>query len=173
MVRWCSLTIALILGFGCLPPVKKQSTHRVILAWQDTAYRCAILLEDMGVEVKVQPMSEMPYSSNGSAAVWVGTNFPFEKARDIIEVGRRYYTDLRYVALSDFRLRAPEQVHNELFVGGATETALFQLGLKAWDEKDFQKLKAVKTQKEFFQLICSHYPKVKNEQLPRGTCGPG
>ncbi len=154
-----ALCFALLALSGCLPPIRGKRPFLVILTWQDTAHRAAILIEDLDVEVKIHPMLSVPYSSNGSAAIWVGVQFPFEKARDVIEISRKYYADLRYIALSDYRLEnVPESVHRELFIGGETKAAL-DLNLQAWDEKHFQKLRTVKTAKEFYQLVCQKYPK--------------
>ena len=141
---------------GCLPGVRGEGEKRVFLAYSDTASRCAILVQDLGLRTEVLPRAEVPYSSNASAAIWVGIHFPFDKAILVIDIGRRYYADLRYIALSDYRWDPVEEMHNELFLGGSTEAAV-NLCLKAWTEKDFDALKKVKNQVEFQDMIKAHY----------------
>lgn len=144
-------------GSGCLGQMLQSPKPRVLLAWQDKVYRCAVLVKDTGVEANVDAPTSMPFSSNAASAIWVGTRFPVDQIAEIIDIGRTYYPDLRYIAMSDYSLEEPpEQVHYELYLGGSTETAL-KLGLKAWTEADFRKLKTLKTAAEIHAFIRTKY----------------
>jgi hypothetical protein len=137
--------------------------HAIVLEYNKNAYRAKILLEDMPVKVSIAPPGPLPYSPNASASVWVGSDFPFQDAVNAIAISRKYYPQIRYVALSDYRLeRAPQGIHRELYIGGSTDTAV-RLDLKAWTDADFNQLKKVKNKDELHSLIRSRYPEVKNK----------
>lgn len=141
---------------GCLPGVRGEQDPVVILTYQKMAHRLAILLRDMKLKVFVRAPDPVPYSANASAGVWVGVRFPADRAVAAILLARRYYHDLRYVALSDKMADPPDSVHDQLFIGGSTETALRQC-LKAWNDDDFKKMEGVKNQTELHALIRSKY----------------
>jgi hypothetical protein len=136
---------------------KQPDKPMVIIGFTENGQRLALLLSDMKLRVRFEPPDEMPQSHLASASVWVGNQFPYDKAIDVISVARNYYKEMRYIALSEKSPAKPvSSVHNELFLGGSTETAL-RWNLKAWTENDFKALKKVKSQDEFHALIRSHY----------------
>lgn len=144
-------------GLGCLGQLMQNPKPRVMLAWQDKVFRCAVLVKDTGIDAIVDAPTPLPYSPNAAGSIWVGTQFPAEQVAEIIDIGRTYYPELRYVALSDHSMESPpDQVHHELYLGGSTETAL-KLGLKAWTDADFQKLKTFKTAADLHAFIRSKY----------------
>lgn len=150
------LVVTLAIVASCSRAVRSPAKPRVILTYQKIAYRCAILLKELDLVVKIQPRSSLPYSSNASAAIWVGKNFPYDKAIKVIEISQRYYDDLRYVALSDYRQDPPSSVHEEIFIGGSTESAL-RLGLRAWTPEDFNALQGVSSSDELNAFIKARY----------------
>ncbi len=130
----------------------------VILQFHRDAYRARILMEDLPVQVVISRPDPVPYSENASAAVWVGTEFPYEQAVEAVLISKKYYPQLRYFALSDYRLaKAPLSVHRELYIGGSTDTAV-RLKLSAWNDSDFASLKKIRSKEEFHSLIRSKYP---------------
>ncbi len=151
---------ALVLFFllvGCLGSFREKPRPRVVFTWQEKANRAAVMVRDLGIDVIGEPVGPLPYSPNASTAVWLGINFPVDQVAEIIDISRTYYPELRYIALSDYGLEdPPAQVHSEMFIGGSTETAL-KLGLKAWTDADFKKLKTLKTKDEIFAMIRSKY----------------
>jgi hypothetical protein len=130
----------------------------VTLAWQDRAGRMVILISDLKIPVSIQPPDAMPYSGNASAAVWVGEEFPYDKAIQILKWARNYYKELRYLALSDYASPGRGSVRKELFIGGSTETAVEKLSLRAWTDADWRKLDSVNSQEAFHALIRAKYP---------------
>ncbi len=150
------LCLVLLIAPACFRSSRPEPKPRVILTYQKLAFRCSILLKELDLVVKIQPEGPLPYSSNGSAAIWVGKNFPFDRAIQVIEISQRYYDDLRYVALSDYRQDPPDSVHNEIFIGGATESAL-RLGLRAWTPEDFNALKKITSSEQLTDFIKARY----------------
>ena len=138
----------------------------VILTHNKRVFQLAILLKDHKLKVNIRPRDPLPFSSNASAAVWIGNKFPYKKAITAIQLSRKYYRDLRYFALSDIQADRPKQVHYQLFIGGSTETALLYK-LKAWHKQDFNKLKIITTKEEFHKLILSKYPGREVEEKKR------
>ena len=144
-------------GAGCLGQIMQNPKPRVLLAWQDKVFRCAILVKDTGIDAVGDNPTPLPFSPSAAGAVWIGTRFPADQIAEIVDIGRTYYPQLRYVALSDLSLEnPPEQVHYEIYLGASTETAL-KLGLMAWTEADFRKLQTVKKPEEIHALIRSKY----------------
>lgn len=133
---------------------------RVLLARMDKAGRLVILAKDLGLPAQIQEPDPLPYSENASGAVWVGTRFPFEKAIKMMFWARNYYTGLRYIALSDYVNTGTNRFDEDLFIGGATETAVTRLNLSAWQDADWQALSRVGSEAEFHALIRSRYPAV-------------
>lgn len=111
----------------------------------------------MDLPVSIEPAGPMPYSANSSAAVWIGKDFPVDQVGEVVDIGRTYYKELRYVAMSDYGIEdPPRQIHYDIMLGGSTETAM-KLNLKAWSDADFKKLKAVKSKEELVALVRSKY----------------
>lgn len=159
IVRRIALALALSLlaaGLACARSTREPAKPRVILTFNKIAYRCAILLKELDLVVKIQPRGALPYSSNGSTAIWIGKDFPFDKAIKVIDISQRYYDDLRYVALSDYRQSPPSAVHNEIFIGGSTESAL-RLGLLAWTPEDFNAIQSIGSSEELNEFIKARY----------------
>ncbi len=141
---------------ACLSGPEYSREPTVTLAWHERAKRLAILASDLKLNARIQPPSAMPYSDNASTAIWLGTEFPYDKAIQMIRWGHNYYKELRYIALSDLASPATERYDYDLFLGGATKKAL-KLKLKAWSPADFRKLYRAKNQARFHALIRSHY----------------
>ena len=137
---------------------ERPTAPRVLLTRMDKAGRLVILAGDLDLPAEVQEADPLPYSDNASGAVWVGTKFPYEKAVKMVFWSRNYYTGLRYFALSDYVNPGTDRFDFDLYIGGATETAVTRLNLQAWDESDWQSLRRVGSQEEFHSLIRSRYP---------------
>ena len=151
------LPVLFFLTAACLGSIRDKHKPRVVLSWHEKVNRAGVMIRDLGLDVLVEPPGSLPYSSNASAAVWLGVNFPVDQLADVMDIGRTYYPDLRYVALSDYGLDSPPaQVHDEVYIGGSTETAL-KLGLKAWTDQDFRKLRTLKTKEEVAAFVRSKY----------------
>lgn len=150
---------AAILLSGCsIFQWSEDSRPRVYLSHQDRAGQLRILIGDLEIPAVILPPDDLPYSANASGAIWIGTEFPFERAQQIIQWARNYYTELRYVALSDYSNPSGARFRYELFIGGSTETAVERLRLRAWTEADFRKLAQARDREAFDAVIRSKYP---------------
>lgn len=155
LLIFCSL--ALFGSLRCLSEPVKTEKFTVNFSWHERAKSLSILAKDLKLLARVQPRGPFPYSHNSSAAVWIGIDFPHDKAIRMILWSRNYYRQLRYLALSDYASSYTDRYDNDLFIGGSTKKAL-KLQLGPWTEKDFKALKRIKNKKKFHALIRSHYP---------------
>ncbi len=142
---------------GCLTKLPRHRKPTVNMSWNEKASRLVVLAKDLGLPARVQPRGLLPYSHNASAAVWVGVNFPYDKAIRMLIWARNYYLELRYIAISDYVSPYTSRYDNDLFIGGSTSKAL-QLNLQPWRKADFKALKRIKSQKAFHAFIRSRYP---------------
>jgi len=87
-------------------------------------------------------------------AIWLGSNVPFEMAIDVIREAKSAFPHLKYMELSDSDSDShiPEFVHNEIFIGGASETAK-ERQLKEMKQQDFDKLDSLTNLKELHSFV--------------------
>lgn len=83
-------------------------------------------------------------------AIWLGKNVPVHTAIEIIKMAKSKFTYLKYIDLSPDN--APEYVHDEIYIGGATSTAI-EDKLKKMTNKDFTKFYECKSMEEMHEFI--------------------
>ena len=110
------------------------------------------LIETLELKVNIQPKSSFPYAHNRNTAIWLGKNFPYEKAQQIIKWSIPYYKELHYIALSSKITPNVGIYDNNMYIGGSTKKAL-ELGLQAWNLQELKKLLNVKSQEVFHEKI--------------------
>lgn len=91
-----------------------------------------------------------------SEAIWLGKNVPVEVAIPIIRLGIKHFPHIKYIGISGDMSEPPEEVHNEIFIGGATSTAKEE-GLKEWSKEDFSKFSENMSQLDFHAYIRMFY----------------
>jgi len=148
--------LAVAFQLQCLSMLFQETKPVVVIGNQDATPTFAILVTDMDLELKIQKASPMPYTENAFGLVIVGRHFPFERARELIQLSRNYYKGIRYIAFYD-RIKSHPSAREkmELEIGAPTELAL-EKNLTQWSEADFHRLATVRTYKEFVSLIESH-----------------
>lgn len=83
-------------------------------------------------------------------AIWIGRRVPVDFAIEIIKMAIKKFPHLKYIDLSpDF---APEYVHDQIYIGGATSTAL-EDGLKKLTSSDFTRFFECKSMEEMHEFI--------------------
>jgi hypothetical protein len=114
---------------------------------------------------KIQVSSEV-YKSNvnienedSSQSIWLGSNYPFEQVKDILRVCFESNADIKYISYSDdsetLRRNPPKETHNNIFIGGSTNTAISD-GCKPLNDKIKNKIINAKTNNELRELIEKH-----------------
>ncbi|MCB1173139.1 MAG: hypothetical protein KDK39_06225 [Leptospiraceae bacterium] len=155
--RLVSLAALVVVVIGCASLWERESEEpTVILAFHDTAGRCQILVQDLELPVSIAPRTELPWSPNAQAALWIGSRFPWQKAIQVIIDCRNYYPHIKYIALSDLNtIEGRELGRYDLYLGAPTDRALC-LGLKAWTVAEKSALLQSKSEQQFRQLIQAH-----------------
>lgn len=94
-----------------------------------------------------------PYSDYANhQSIWLGERVPYQTAIDIITTAKNYYPHLIYIDLSERDYGAPDYIHDSIYIGGATETAIEYM-LKPMNPNDFTRLSQAKSNKELQSII--------------------
>ncbi len=126
-----------------------------------TTTRFIQLMRKYGYTFKVyKPMrGELHISVAESGAIWLGARVPFRAARKIVSSAKMYYPLLKYIHIDgDFADRGlrPSFEDKQVFIGGATTTAI-EYGLSPLSEDDFRRLRATRSEADFYSIIRSKY----------------
>ena len=90
-------------------------------------------------------------------SIWLGKDVPIDVARTVITMARQFYPHLEYIHMSDDGPPdAPEYVHQQIYIGGSTETAM-GYGCRPLSAKDFEKIATLKTVSELHEFVRSFY----------------
>lgn len=93
-------------------------------------------------------------------AFWLGKNVPLEFAQKVIRIARNLYSSLSYISITgDFESGAPDYTHDQIFVGGSTNTAINDDEVNEFLDSEFDELYECKSIQEFHGLIRMKYTK--------------
>ncbi|HAP64447.1 MAG TPA: hypothetical protein DCR93_34845, partial [Cytophagales bacterium] len=81
-----------------------------------------------------------------------GAQVPVVDALAIIRTARKYLSYLDYIDLSDWDREAPEYIHHQIFLGGATETAR-RKRLSSLTDQDFETLYTLQNQRQIHEFL--------------------
>ncbi|HAA12467.1 MAG TPA: hypothetical protein DCE41_12515, partial [Cytophagales bacterium] len=84
--------------------------------------------------------------------IWLGAQVPVVDALAIIRTARKYLSYLDYIDLSDWDREAPEYIHHQIFLGGATETAR-RKRLSSLTDQDFETLYTLQNQRQIHEFL--------------------
>ena len=78
------LPVLFFLTASCLGSIRDKHKPRVVLSWHEKVNRAGVMIRDLGLDVLAEPPGSLPYSSNASAAVWLGVSRRalYDKMRD-------------------------------------------------------------------------------------------
>lgn len=92
----------------------------------------------------------------GNECIWVGARIQAAGAIEAIKLAVNHWPQLKYLELSTDGSDPPDEVHDSLFLGGATSTAL-ERGLKPWTKDEIMALSSSFTQEQFHVEIRKKY----------------
>lgn len=92
------------------------------------------------------------YKSN--SAIWLGYKYPFTKAKEVILMAKEEFPHLSFIDYSNNVSKPPSYIHHQIFIGGATKTAI-ERGVKPLNTKDWEKLKKIDNALDFENFIIS------------------
>ena len=155
--RIAVLALLLAATPGCRSLFEREESKVpvVFLAQHDTAIRCSVLVrKSVKLKATILPKGALPYSENSNAALWIGTQFDYKKAIEVLRYCNNYYPAIRYIAFSDIGPRDFRRGRYELFLGAPTDRALC-LGLKPWTLREKRRLLLSRSREQFEKLIRS------------------
>lgn len=110
-------------------------------------------MKQLGVYFKVYDVQRDEFTDNfeENEAIWLGKNIDFEVAKMVILEAKAFYPHLKYIKLS----QASEvyEVHNELYIGGSTKSAIEYFRCKELSSSDFSKIKEMQTTEELHSFL--------------------
>lgn len=89
-------------------------------------------------------------------AIWVGHRVPARVAIEAIKTAVSEWGHLQYVELSNDGNVPPDEIHDQLYMGGSTSTAVDR-GLKKWRKEELLALDPEMTNEEFHATIRDKY----------------
>ena len=115
-------------------------------------------LKDNGLNADIYQPNNEPYDSHSTQeAIWLGSLVNPAVACRVIKTAIKQWPHLKYVHLSnDSGGDPPDEVHDQIFLGGSTSTAK-QYGLKKWTLQDFDKLSESMSGNELHTMVCEKY----------------
>lgn len=90
-------------------------------------------------------------------SIWVGSRVPTKVVVLAIKTAVEIWPHLKYVHLSDNDQDPPDSVHDEIFLGGSTETA-HRYKLKPWMKEELLSLPEDLSLSAFHKLVREKYP---------------
>lgn len=87
------------------------------------------------------------------AAIWLGRHVPAKMAIEVIKISRIFFPELKYIDLSG-KDNAPEYTHYQIYIGGATESAL-KRRLRPLTDKDFEHIYKMYQEDELHNFVNS------------------
>ena len=110
-------------------------------------------LKNKGFNVELfKDQIEMNRNLGEQSSIWVGERLPPAIALEAIKIALRVWPNLKYLQLSGDGARPPDFVHDQLFLGGSTSTALSR-NLKAWTNEELQSLNAEMSIEDFHSVL--------------------
>jgi hypothetical protein len=98
-----------------------------------------------------------PYESHsGHESIWLGSRIDPSIACRVIKSAIKKWPHLKYVHLSNDSGDPPDDVHDQIFIGGATSTAKLY-GIKKWTTQDFAQLDESMNLSEFHASVREKY----------------
>ena len=147
---------------------KIRKEYSATLAWNDNVITLAELIKSLDIDISATGRDTTPYTHNEHTAIWIGKEFPYKLAQQIIIWSQRYYSELRYIALSNFITPNIKRYDKNIYIGGSTQKAL-SLQLEPWSKADFKRLLKAKSQEQFRSYIQEKQGILGTSQAPEKT----
>jgi len=132
---------------------KKRKYNIDIIPTRDYPLLLA-LLREQGYDANIYEdpsFSMRGYRFEEHEAIWLGCKVPLKMALEVIKTAKKVFPHLKYIKLSKSGY-APEFVEYQIFIGGATNTAV-EDRLRKWNQQDFEKLYTLKNKEELHSYI--------------------
>jgi len=118
---------------------------------------------NLGIMCSIHEGIKSTRPNAGNEAIWLGRNVPIDITKKVISLAHQFYPELKYINISgDDRTELPDYIHNEIFIGGSTRTAIERKS-KPLEALDFQKINSFDTIDELHKFIKQLYYQVSRQ----------
>ncbi|KDD65720.1 hypothetical protein V466_27900 [Pseudomonas mandelii PD30] len=93
-------------------------------------------------------------STDKQESIWIGCRLTPAVVIEAMKVAISVWPHLKYLQLSDDNYNPPDFVHDQIFIGGATSTAIDR-GLSAWSRREIMMLDEGMSIQDFHELVNS------------------
>lgn len=132
--------------------------YKVEISPIKNCYGLMEVLQDRGYDASIYTMAfisdDFESQHTQHEAIWLGCNVPVDMAVDVIKLAKSFFPHLKYIELSNTDRFVPDEVHNQIYIGGASSTAR-ERNLKTLTSADFEKLYTMKDISELHSFVCS------------------
>ncbi|KJS07932.1 MAG: hypothetical protein VR73_07585, partial [Gammaproteobacteria bacterium BRH_c0] len=116
-----------------------------------------VALQREGFHAEIYEEGREPHEShNTQEAIWLGCRVDPFVACQIIKTAIKHWPHLKYIHLSNDGGCPPDEVHDQIFLGGSTETAK-AYGIQKWAQDDFNNLNESMRVNDFHALVRAKY----------------
>lgn len=109
-------------------------------------------LKNKGFNVSLYDDPQEGRTYGGQSCVWIGSRLSPAVAIEALKIAIKTWPHLKYLQLSDDNYNPPDYIHDQIFIGGATSTAL-ERGLLAWSKDEIMALDENMSYEEFHKVI--------------------
>ncbi|MDN7131328.1 hypothetical protein JNO04_03070 [Halomonas sp. MC140] len=115
------------------------------------------VLKDEGFIADIyQPNREAYDDLSSQEGIWLGCRVRPAVACQVVKAAVKQWPHLKYVHLSNDGDDPPDEVHDEIFIGGSTSAAK-RYGIQKWSTQDFENLKESMSRKELHKMVREMY----------------
>lgn len=133
------------------------SVYSIVLTRMSGASALVDRLREKGYAASLYPAEDGSDEPSKCEGIWLGAAIPASIAINVIGIVRNAWPFLKYVHLSSDSDSAPDSIHTQIYVGGATLSATTFLGCRPWTDLDFANLRSDMSNDELHNYVRSRY----------------
>ncbi len=144
-------------------PISKQN-YKCILANFGNSKEFKNILSEKGYQIEIYdgtPQEKKPrtYEENKNESIWLGKNIPLEIAKEILTESFKFYPNIKFIHISGDNkdIYAPSATHDQIVIGGSSETARNRFKLSEFSNEDKTKISKINSISELHTLIRKRY----------------
>lgn len=139
-----------------------EDKYKTLKVEVNSMYMCSKLVEELTLKGYLSSIytftarrENKKFVKNANhEAIWLGSEIPLTMAIEVIKLAKHYYPHLKYIDINDCSSGAPEYVKYQIFIGGASSTAIEQ-NLVALTRNDFDKIYSMDSKDKLHNYIRS------------------
>ncbi|EJM64578.1 hypothetical protein PMI29_03014 [Pseudomonas sp. GM49] len=113
-------------------------------------------LRKIGVSAEVYQEASNERDFDGQESIWLGERVSSKVASEVIKIASEFWPHLKYIHLSSDGDVPPDDVHDQIFLAGSSNTAMV-LGLNPWSTSELSSLDGTLSLGDFHLMIRSKY----------------